>query len=137
MKLANQPFLIIYTQWEGLKKKSKWILYGYSKSFNHLHFITFLQKKQFLYQIVIGDEKWIYYDNLKHKKSWISPGQPSTLTQQKCNMYGSKILLCIWWDIKGIVYWAAETKSNNHCWALLTTINWFELCFKSEKSNKV
>jgi len=34
-----------------------------------------------LYQIIIGDEKWIY-DNLKLKKSI---GQSSTLTQ-KCNM---------------------------------------------------
>jgi len=35
------------------------------------------QKKQFLYQIVTGDKKWIYYDN--PKKSWIwGPGQSST-----------------------------------------------------------
>jgi len=27
------------------------------------------QKKQFLYQIIIDDEKWIYYDNPKRKKS--------------------------------------------------------------------
>jgi len=33
------------------------------------------------------------------------------------------------------VLWAAETKSNNHYWALSTTINRFKSCFKSELSN--
>jgi len=69
------PFLIVYTQWERFKKKqmsfTSWIVWiDYSKLFNHLHFIAFLsQKKQFLYQIVTGDKKWIYYDNPKRKKS--------------------------------------------------------------------
>jgi len=39
-----------------------------------------------LYQIVTDDEKWIYYDNPKRKKSWIDPGQPSTLTPKR-NIY--------------------------------------------------
>jgi len=30
-------------------------------------------KKQFLYKIITGDEKWIYYDNPKRKKSWVGP----------------------------------------------------------------
>jgi len=28
------------------------------------------RKKSFLYRIMTSDEKWIYYDNLKCKKSW-------------------------------------------------------------------
>jgi len=42
-----------------------------------LHFITFIKKKkQFLYQIVtdVTNEKWIYYDNPKRKKSWVNAG---------------------------------------------------------------
>jgi len=36
------------------------------------------KKKSFLWRIVTGDEKWIYFDNPKGKKSWVDPGQPST-----------------------------------------------------------
>jgi len=31
------------------------------------------KRKTFLYRIVTGDEKWIYFQNPKRKKSWIDP----------------------------------------------------------------
>lgn len=51
-----------------------------------------------------SDEKWIYYDNPKRKKSWVSPGEPSTSTPKR-NIHGHKVLLCIWWDQQGVVYY--------------------------------
>jgi len=45
-ELATQNRLIIYTSLLSRQKK-----------------------KQFLNQIIIGNEKWIYYENPKHKKS--------------------------------------------------------------------
>lgn len=62
------------------------------------------KRKGFLHRIVTGDEKWIYYDNPKRKKSWVDPGQPST-SQPKRNIHGHKTMLCIWWDQKGVVYY--------------------------------
>ena len=62
------------------------------------------QQKSFLHRIVIGDEKWIYYDNPKHRKSWGNPGHAST-SSAKPNIYGSTLLLCIWWDQLGVVYY--------------------------------
>jgi len=64
--LVNQPFLIIYTQWERFKKKGKWIPHELSElAIQNRLIIAFSRhkKKQFLYQIVTGDEKWTYYDN--------------------------------------------------------------------------
>ncbi|GBP74884.1 Mariner Mos1 transposase [Eumeta japonica] len=36
------------------------------------------KRKDFLHQIVTGDEKWIHFDNPKRRKSWVKPDQPST-----------------------------------------------------------
>lgn len=62
------------------------------------------RKKDFLHKIVTGDEKWIYLENPKNKKQWLDPDQAAQQTP-KLDYYGKKVLLCIWWDFKGIVYY--------------------------------
>ena len=62
------------------------------------------KRKGFLHRVVTGDEKWIYYDNPKRKKSWVKPGQAVASTPKR-NIHGSKLLLCIWWDQLGVVYY--------------------------------
>lgn len=61
------------------------------------------ERKSFLHRIVTGDEKWIYFENPKRKKSWVDPGQPST-SSARPDRFGRKTMLCVWWDQKGIVY---------------------------------
>jgi histone-lysine N-methyltransferase SETMAR len=35
--------------------------------------LQWFERKSFLHRIVTGDEKWIFFENLKRKKSWLSP----------------------------------------------------------------
>ncbi|QQP56022.1 Transposase [Caligus rogercresseyi] len=51
-----------------------------------------------------SDEKWIYFENPKRNKSWVTPGEPSTSTPRP-NRYGRKTMLCVWWDQKGVIYY--------------------------------
>lgn len=62
------------------------------------------RSKSFLHRIITGDEKWVYYDNPKRRKSWVSRGEASTSVPKR-NIHGSKIMLCIWWDQKGVLYY--------------------------------
>jgi Transposase. len=62
------------------------------------------KRKGFLHRIVTGDEKCIHYDNPKRRKSWDKPGHASTSTA-KTNIHCSKLMLCIWWDQVGVVYY--------------------------------
>ncbi|CAK9820139.1 Histone-lysine N-methyltransferase SETMAR [Anthophora quadrimaculata] len=57
----------------------------------------------FLNRIVTGDEKWVTYDNIVRKRQWLDKDQPP-LPDPKANLHGKKILLCVWWDCKGIIH---------------------------------
>jgi len=62
------------------------------------------KRKSFLHRIVTGDEKWIYFENPKRKRSWVIPGEPSTSIARP-NRFGWKTTLCVWWDQKGVIYY--------------------------------
>ena len=52
------------------------------------------KRKVFLHHIMIGDEKWIHYDNCKYRRLLGKLGYASILAA-KLNIYSSKLLLCI------------------------------------------
>ena len=59
--------------------------------------------KGFLHCIVTGDKKWVHYNNPKRRKSCGYPGHGFTWTAKP--NHSSKIMLCIWWDQLGVVYY--------------------------------
>ena len=56
----------------------------------------------FLKRLITGDEKWVVY-NIKRKRSWSRPREPAQTTS-KAGIHQKKVLLSVWWDYKGIVY---------------------------------
>ena len=57
----------------------------------------------FLKRLITGNEKWVVYNNIKRKKSWSRPREPAQ-TILKASIHQKKVLLSVWWDYKGIVY---------------------------------
>ncbi|GFV35923.1 mariner Mos1 transposase [Trichonephila clavipes] len=58
----------------------------------------------FLKRMVTGDEKWVTYVNIVQNRSWSKRSEASQ-TVAKPRIMAWKILLCIWWDWKGIIYY--------------------------------
>lgn len=62
------------------------------------------EEAAFWKRLVTGDEKWIVYNNVVRKRSWCKPGEPPAATP-KAGLHPKKVMLCIWWDWKGVVYY--------------------------------
>ncbi|GFY34318.1 mariner Mos1 transposase [Trichonephila clavipes] len=54
--------------------------------------------------MVTGDEKWVTIDNILRKRSWSKCGDVAE-TVAKPGLTSRKVLLCIWWDWEGIIYY--------------------------------
>jgi len=61
------------------------------------------ENEPFLKRVITSDEKWITYDNQKRKRSWRRDGEPSQAFANP-GLTPNKMMLCVWWDWKGIVH---------------------------------
>lgn len=57
----------------------------------------------FLDSILTSDEKWISYNNATRKRQWLNVGEHPKPTPKSDN-YGKKVMLCVWWNTRGLVY---------------------------------
>jgi len=48
----------------------------------------------FLKWMIIGDEKWIVYNNVQRKRSWGKKAKPPQTTPKQ-NIHAKKVMLCI------------------------------------------
>ncbi|GFV70722.1 mariner Mos1 transposase [Trichonephila clavipes] len=73
----------------------------------------------FLKQMVTGVKKWVIYDNIVRTLSWSKRGEAAQ-TGAKRELTARKIVLCIYWDWKGIIYYellpyGQTLNSNLYC----------------------
>ena len=61
------------------------------------------RKRPSLDRLVTCDEKWVYYDNTSKKGGWSEAGQPAGTVARR-TLTNKKVLLCIWWDCRGVIY---------------------------------
>ncbi|WKX98472.1 hypothetical protein Q1695_013838 [Nippostrongylus brasiliensis] len=61
------------------------------------------RRKEFLEDLVTGDESWVLYDNIARRAVWIPRGEEPPTTP-KADLHPLKLMLCCWWDAKGMLY---------------------------------
>ena len=66
--------------------------------------LSAIKRNRFVNRIVTGDEKWIHYDNPKRRATCGYPGHASS-SATATNIHGQRIMLCIWRDQLGVVYY--------------------------------
>ena len=58
-----------------------------------------------LERLVAGDEKWICYQNVQRKRTWLPRGAKNLPgTSAKPGLHPKKVLLSVWWDIRGVIF---------------------------------
>ncbi|GBP06088.1 Mariner Mos1 transposase [Eumeta japonica] len=73
-------------------------------------------------RLITGDEQWISYEkNLR--KSSRSKGKQVPQTKVKPGLTRNKLILCVWWDWKGIIHYEllspVKTINSDLCWPQL------------------
>ena len=66
--------------------------------------LSYCRTTNWLSSIVTGDEEWCLYANIKCQRSWVEVGT-SAKHQPKQALHQSKVMLYVWWDCNGIVYY--------------------------------
>lgn len=69
-----------------------------------LHFLSSKRTYNWLDHLITGDEKWVLYVNYTRKHQWLAPNQQPIPTP-KGEIHAKKVMLSVWWDIHGVVYW--------------------------------
>lgn len=117
-----------------MKKIDTWIPHNLSEK-NILDRIAICESllkwnslEPFLKRVITGDEKWIVYENIKLQRSWCGPGE-SSQPVAKPDLHQKKVMLSVWWDWKGILYYELIASGQ--------TINSTKYCAQLEELKEV
>ena len=88
----------------------------------HVYFyksaLTRKKKEPFLNRI-IGDEKWIIYKNILHKRQWLDKEHLS-IPDSKADIHGKKIIVCMVGFSKTNPSRVLKVKFKNYCEYILS-----------------
>ena len=59
---------------------------------------------QWFHNLITGDEKWVLYVNHTRKHQCLGTGQTGIATS-KNDLRATKIMLSVWWDVRGFTHW--------------------------------
>jgi [histone H3]-lysine36 N-dimethyltransferase SETMAR len=70
-------------------------------------------RKDFLADIITGDESWVHYENDTRRAYWLPRGEdpPAQPKPDQSDQHCKKVLLCAFWDSRGMLYY--ELLSGN------------------------
>ena len=69
-----------------------------------IQLISSHRTKDWLTNLVTGDEKWVLYVNYTRKKQWLGAKDPGVPTP-KPELHPEKVMLCVWWNVHGVIHW--------------------------------
>lgn len=69
-----------------------------------MQLMTWHRTFEWLRNLVTGDEKWVLYVNHTRKRQWLGSDQKGIATP-KNDLHPKKIMLSVWWGIRGIIHW--------------------------------
>lgn len=61
-------------------------------------------RQDFLKDIITCDESWIHYETNTRHSYWLPRGE-NPPAQPKPNEHGCKLMLCVFWDWQGMIFW--------------------------------
>ena len=65
--------------------------------------LSYKRTNDWLDSVVTGDEKWMLYVNYRRRCQWVNAdAQPEP--EPKGDLHPRKVMLCIWWDVQGVIY---------------------------------
>ena len=65
--------------------------------------LGWLKNEPFWDQLATGDEKGVLYNSIQCKHTWKQAGEHGD-TMAKTSLHSMNMMLCVWWNCKGIIY---------------------------------
>ena len=69
-----------------------------------MELLTSHRNTEWFRNLITGDEKWVLYINYPHHRQWLGKHQTGLATP-KSETHPKKIMLSVWWGIKGVIHW--------------------------------